>query len=81
MIADMQSLPAGGLHPAFESALREFKLHRTAPIRAYYGLIDNLQWGPCEMCEEIGFIAPSGLKGLSCSRCELELDSVMEKRS
>ena len=61
--------------PAFEAAMAEFRLSRTAPIRAYYGLMDGLQWGPCEACNAIGFIQKSGLKGFTCSRCELEIDA------
>ena len=81
MIADMGHMTAGKANPVFEMALREFRLNRTAPIRAYYGLIDNLQWGPCVMCAEVGFIAPSGLAGMTCSRCEMEMDHVMEERA
>ena len=30
---------------------------------------------------EVGFIAPSGLAGMTCSRCEMEMDHVMEERA
>ena len=61
--------------PAFESAMAEFRLNRTAPIRAYYGLLEGVQWGACYACGAIGFVQPSGLKGFTCSRCELEIDA------
>jgi len=79
MQVPMQQLPTPFL-PAFDLAMREFGLGRTQSLRAYYGLLPGLHFGPCAHCGEIGFLQPSGLDGWTCTRCELELDAVLAER-
>ena len=70
-------LDIGKCPPAFEAAWKEYEIGRYAPIRAYYGLIEGLQWGPCALCDEIGFVQKSGLNGMTCGRCEMELHAML----
>ena len=66
--------PPSACSESFELAFLEYRLGRYVPIRAYLGLMPGLRFGPCAACHTIGFNQRSGLKGWTCSRCELELN-------
>lgn len=55
---------------AFDLAWKEAKMGRRAALRAHFLTIDDLRFDKCEMCEEIGFLQRSGLKGWTCTKCE-----------
>lgn len=77
-IAEAQAMASVQPEPArpsdaFEIAFARFRENDFAPIRAYYGLTPGVQWGPCYCCDQVTFLHPSALRGLTCERCEADL--------
>jgi hypothetical protein len=57
---------------AWDLAWKEWRLGRVMAVKAYFGEVEGLHFDACSMCDEVGFLQPSGLKGWTCTRCEQE---------
>ena len=55
---------------AWDLAWKEWRLGRVMAVKAYFGEVDGLRFDRCEMCDEVQFLQPSGLKGWTCTECE-----------